>query len=142
MGEIGLDYWDKAARKDEGVRERQREIYTEQLQMAKEQDLPTSVHGRGSWQNALDLAVAHGPERIIFHWYSGPLDVLDSLLDRGYYTQATSDMPLISGGELLVYVKGPHNIHMDDIGTTVALSVTTNNAQYITECNVKSASSQ
>lgn len=89
VGEIGLDYWDKAARKDEGVRERQREIYTEQLQMAKEQDLPTSVHGRGSWQDALDLAVAHGPERIIFHWYSGPLDVLDSLLDRGYYISAT-----------------------------------------------------
>jgi len=64
------------------------------------------------------------------------------LIDGRNYTQATSDMPLISGGELLVYVKGPHNIHMDDIGTTVALSVTTNNAQYITECNVKSASSQ
>ncbi len=64
------------------------------------------------------------------------------LIDGRNYTQATSDMPLISGGELLVYVKGPQNIHMDDIGTTVALSVTTNNAQYITECNVKSASSQ
>jgi len=63
-------------------------------------------------------------------------------IDGRNYTQATSDMPLISGGELLVYVKGPRNIHMDDIGTTVALSVTTNNAQYITECNVKSASSQ
>ena len=64
------------------------------------------------------------------------------LIDGRNYTQATSDMPLISGGELLVYVKGPQNIHMDDIGTTVAISVTTNNAQYITECNVKSASSQ
>ena len=64
------------------------------------------------------------------------------LIDGRNYTQATSDMPLISGGELLVYVKGPSNIHMDDIGTTVAISVTTNNAQYITECNVKSASSQ
>ncbi len=89
VGEIGLDYWDKAARKDEGVRERQREIYTKQLQMAREQDLPVSVHGRGSWQDALDIAVTHGPECIVFHWYSGPLDVLDSLLDRGYVISAT-----------------------------------------------------
>ena len=89
VGEIGLDYWDKAARKDEGVRERQRDTYIRQLQIAREHDLPASVHGRGSWQDALDLAVAHGPERIVFHWYSGPLDVLDSLLDRGYVISAT-----------------------------------------------------
>jgi TatD DNase family protein len=89
VGEIGLDYWDKAARKDEGVREMQRDTYIKQLQIAREHDLPASVHGRGSWQDALDLAVAHGPERIVFHWYSGPLDVLDSLLDRGYIISAT-----------------------------------------------------
>ena len=89
VGEIGLDYWDKAARKDEGVRERQRDTYIKQLRIAREHDLPASVHGRGSWQDALDLAVAHGPERIVFHWYSGPLDVLDSLLDRGYIISAT-----------------------------------------------------
>ena len=89
IGEIGLDYWHKAARKDEGVRERQRDTYISQLQMAREHELPVSVHGRGSWQDALDLAAAHGPERIVFHWYSGPLDVLDSLLDRGYLISAT-----------------------------------------------------
>ena len=89
VGEIGLDYWDKAARKDEGVREKQRDTYLRQLQIARDHDLPASVHGRGSWQDALDLAVAHGPERIVFHWYSGPLDVLDSLLDRGYNISAT-----------------------------------------------------
>jgi len=89
VGEIGLDYWDKAARKDEAVRERQRDTYIKQLQIAREHDLPASVHGRGSWQDALDLAVAHGPERIVFHWYSGPLDILDSLLDSGYYISAT-----------------------------------------------------
>ena len=64
------------------------------------------------------------------------------LIDGRNYTQASSDLPLISGGELLVYVKGPQNIQMDDIGTTVGISVTTNNAQYITECNVESGSTQ
>jgi hypothetical protein len=64
------------------------------------------------------------------------------LIDGRTYTQADADIPLISGGELLVYVKGPDNIQQDDIGTTVSISVTTNNAQYINECNVESATDQ
>jgi hypothetical protein len=63
-------------------------------------------------------------------------------LDGRTYSQIKSDVPLISGGELLVYVKGPSNIQMDDIGTTVDIGVTTNNAQYLTECNVRSGTSQ
>ena len=58
------------------------------------------------------------------------------------YTQAVSDIPLISGGDILVYVRGPQNIQMDDIGTAVSISVTTNNAQYITECIVESGTLQ
>ena len=63
-------------------------------------------------------------------------------IDGRLYLQATSDIPLISGGELLVYVKGPGNVGMDDIGTTVGLAVYTNNAQYVTECNVESGTTQ
>ena len=64
------------------------------------------------------------------------------LLDGRNYTQADADIPLISGGELLIYVKSPDNIQQDDIGTTVSISVTTTNAQYINECNVESATDQ
>ncbi len=60
-------------------------------------------------------------------------------IDGKAYTQASSDMPLISGGELLVYVKGPGNVDVNDIGTTVSFSVFTGLSQYITECNVESA---
>jgi hypothetical protein len=64
------------------------------------------------------------------------------LIDGKNYTQAYADIPLISGGELLLYVSSPDNIQQDDIGTTVSISVTTNNAQYINECNVESATDQ
>ncbi len=60
-------------------------------------------------------------------------------IDGRTYTQSSSDIPLISGGELLIYIKGPDNIQMDDIGTTVSFSVFTGLSQYITECNVESA---
>jgi hypothetical protein len=64
------------------------------------------------------------------------------LIDGLNFTQADADIPLISGGELIVYVKGPGNIQLDDIGTTVSISVTTRNAQYTNECNVESGTDQ
>jgi len=67
------------------------------------------------------------------------LDSTVETIDGRDYNQSTDDIPLISGAELLVYVKNPDNIQMDDLGVTVAISVFTNNAQYTTEINVKSA---
>ena len=64
------------------------------------------------------------------------------IIDGKNYTQADADLPLISGGELLVYVRSPDNIQQDDIGTAVSITVNTNNAQYINECNVESATDQ
>ena len=89
VGEIGLDYWNREARKSEDVRERQREIYVRLLEIAMEHGKPASVHGRGAWEDALGLAREHGPDRIIFHWFSGPLEVLREVLDSGYLISAT-----------------------------------------------------
>jgi hypothetical protein len=63
-------------------------------------------------------------------------------IDDFVYNQSTSDVPLMSGGVILFYVKGPSNIQLEDVGTTVNLLVFTNNAQYITEVNIESATSQ
>ena len=89
VGEIGLDYWSREARKSKAVRRRQREIYVRQLEMAVEYDKPVSIHSKGSWRDALDLLLEHGPERAVFHWYSGPIDILKELLNAGYYISAT-----------------------------------------------------
>ena len=63
-------------------------------------------------------------------------------IDGRLYNQSTADIPLISGGEIFVYVVGPDNVQMDDIGTTVSISISTANAQYIKECNVESGTDQ
>lgn len=89
IGEIGLDYWSREARKNKEVRDLQRDLYTQQLRIASEMDKPVSIHARGSWRDALDIAETHGPGKGVFHWYSGPLDILKELLDSGYYISAT-----------------------------------------------------
>jgi TatD DNase family protein len=89
LGEIGLDYWSREARRNKDVRDLQRDLYIKQLRMASERDKPVSVHARGSWRDALELAKTHGPGRGVFHWYSGPQDILEELIDSGYYISAT-----------------------------------------------------
>ena len=89
VGEIGLDYWNREAKRSEDVKERQRGIYVQQLRIAVEHGKPASVHGRGAWEDTLRLAREHGPDRIIFHWFSGPLDILEEVLDSGYMISAT-----------------------------------------------------
>ena len=64
------------------------------------------------------------------------------LIDGRNYTQADSDVPLKSGGVIIFYIKGPSIIQLNDVGTTVNLLIYTNNAQYITEVNVESATDQ
>jgi TatD DNase family protein len=89
VGEVGLDYWHKLVRKDAAQRDRQKEFYVSQLRLASEFDLPVSIHSRGAWGDCLDLASRHGPGKGVFHWYSGPLDVLDGVLDSGYLVSCT-----------------------------------------------------
>lgn len=72
----------------------------------------------------------------------GTLTGTSVTISNRVYNQSTGDIPLISSGVLLIYIKSPDNIQVDDIGTTVSINVFTNNAQYITETNVESATSQ
>ncbi len=51
-----------------------------------------------------------------------------------------SDIPMRSGETILFSVADPTNIGLDDIGTPISITVFTNNAQWIIETNVESAS--
>ena len=62
-------------------------------------------------------------------------------IDSRVYTAASADLPLQSGAELLVYIAGPDNVQLDDIGTSISMAVYTNSANFITEVNVESATS-
>jgi hypothetical protein len=64
------------------------------------------------------------------------------LIDGRNYTQADSEIPLMSDAVIIFYIKGPSVIQLIDVGATVNLLLYTNNAQYITEVNVESATDQ
>ena len=85
IGETGLDYWYKWVRKDELERQKQKDSFAVHLGLAKEFDLPIVIHSRGAWRDCLSMAHESGVRRALFHWYSGPVDILDQILEVGFY---------------------------------------------------------
>lgn len=82
IGEIGLDHY---FRKEESTYPQQRQTFEFFLRAAKEQDKIVNLHTKGAEQEVLDLLRDYDLRRVIVHWYSGPLTVLDQLIAHGVY---------------------------------------------------------
>ncbi|RLF09716.1 MAG: hypothetical protein DRJ98_07640 [Thermoprotei archaeon] len=88
IGEVGLDYWLPEARRDGEGRRLQREVFARQLRIARKAEKPVVVHSRGAWKDCLEM-VKEAEVEALFHWFSGPLEVLKELLACGYCVSAT-----------------------------------------------------
>lgn len=89
VGEIGLDYWIKSARKDPVQRDLQKDVFQRLIALSKRFNKPAIIHCRGAWEDCPGCVIEAQIEKAVFHWFSGPLEILDKLLDRGYFISAT-----------------------------------------------------
>jgi len=83
VGEVGLDYWIK---KDSVL---QRKVFRMLLEIACRHDKPAVVHSRGAWKDAFELVKEVGLRKAVFHWFSGPREVLEAIIASGYLISAT-----------------------------------------------------
>lgn len=83
LGEVGLDF------KIQKPKKLQVEAFRRVLELASKHEKPPIIHSRWAWRDALDLVNEARIKRAIFHWYSGPLEVLKELLGKGHYVSAT-----------------------------------------------------
>lgn len=80
IGEIGLDYhWVK----DSLLRERQKEFFIRQIEMANRLSLPITIHAREALQDTFDILSKH-PVKMNFslHCYSGSLEMMKAFSKR------------------------------------------------------------
>lgn len=89
IGETGLDYWYKWVRKNEDEKKKQRDCFEKHLGLAREFDLPIVIHSRGAWEDCLTMTLCAGVQRALFHWYSGPVDILEKVLTAGFYVSCS-----------------------------------------------------
>ncbi len=83
LGEVGIDYKAKVKKPV------QWDVYGRLLETALEADKPVIIHCRFSHARAFDMTIAAGIGRAVFHWYSGPEEILKKILDAGYFISTT-----------------------------------------------------
>jgi TatD DNase family protein len=83
LGEVGLDYQAKVKKK------LQQQVFAALLELAARVGKPVIIHTRFSQLRAHHMAKEAGIGRAVFHWYSGPLEVLAEILADGYFISAT-----------------------------------------------------
>ena len=87
VGEVGLDYHKRvvgAAGKD-----LQQKVLGTILALAKRCGKPAIIHSRYAWRDSFELTKKASLEKAVFHWYTGPTNVLREILEQGYFVSAT-----------------------------------------------------
>lgn len=79
IGEIGLDYyWNKENR------EKQIEIFEQQIILAKKLNLPVIVHDREAHSDTLEILKRQRPQGVV-HCFSGSVEMAEEILGLGMY---------------------------------------------------------
>lgn len=79
VGEIGLDY-----HYDFSPRDVQRRIFEEQLQLAKELNIPVIIHDREAHADTLELLKKYRPMGVV-HCFSGSAEMAREVIELGMY---------------------------------------------------------
>jgi TatD DNase family protein len=81
IGETGLDYW---YIKEKEWQERQKELFVELINLAKELDKPLIIHSREVFEETLDILENNDAKKVNFHMW-GANQLLKRILDNGWY---------------------------------------------------------
>lgn len=100
IGEIGLDFsvdfYDS--------REIQLSALRHILHSLQNKKKVISVHSRKAEKVLLDLLIEYKISNVIFHWYSGPLNLIPQIIDRGYYFSINEAMTQSVNGRKIISV--------------------------------------
>lgn len=88
VGEIGLDF------SKEGIATKNTQIMVLRslLESLRGKQKIISVHSRKAERVLFDLLCEYNIQNVIFHWYSGPVDLIPSIISKGYYFSINESM--------------------------------------------------
>lgn len=96
IGEIGLDY-----HYDFSPREKQIEVFSQQLALANDLNLPVIIHDREAHADTLELVQKYRPKGII-HCYSGSAEMAREFLKLGMHIGFTGSVTFKNANKLLL----------------------------------------
>ena len=98
IGEIGLDF----PKSGISTKEIQISVLRKILSDLKGKKKIVSVHSRKAERELLDLLCEYDIKNVIFHWYSGPIGLIPSILSCGYYFSINESMTLSKNGQKII----------------------------------------
>lgn len=100
IGEIGLDF------SKEGLSTMEDQIYVlrKLLEKIKGKKKIISVHSRKAENELFDLLCEYNIQNVIFHWYTGPIDLIPSIISKGYYFSINETMTISNKGRAIIKV--------------------------------------
>ena len=98
IGEIGLDF----SKSGISTKEIQISVLRKILSELKGKKKIVSVHSRKAERELLDLLCEYDIKNVIFHWYSGPIGLIPSILSCGYYFSINESMTLSENGQKII----------------------------------------
>ncbi|MBN2412793.1 TatD family hydrolase [candidate division KSB1 bacterium] len=99
VGEIGLDY----SGNDKLSEEIQRNVFKKILEKcAYHKDKILSIHSRRSAEDIISFIGNNYPGKIILHWYSGNLKLLEKAIKYGFYFSVNYAMSISKNGKSII----------------------------------------
>ncbi|MCO4794216.1 MAG: TatD family hydrolase [Bacteriovoracaceae bacterium] len=83
IGEIGLDY-----HYDHSPREKQREVFEQQLEIASQTDLPVIIHSREAEEDTISILKNHSKKlkgKGVIHSFTSKIELAETAVDLGLY---------------------------------------------------------
>jgi TatD DNase family protein len=98
IGEIGLDF----SKEGIGTKDIQLKTFKRILQELEGKKKIISLHSRKAENSILDLLVQHNFKSAIFHWYTGPLPLINKITDAGFYLSVNTAMIKSKSGQAVI----------------------------------------
>ena len=98
IGEVGLDF----SREGFSTKEIQLKTFVRILNLVSGKKKILSIHSRRAEKEVLNLLIEHKVTNAIFHWYSGPLNLIDQIVEAGYYFSVNPAMVKSESGKKII----------------------------------------
>lgn len=96
IGEIGLDYF-----RNYGTRERQKELFIRQIELANDLDLPIAIHSRDADKDMIEILKNYPlKRRSIMHCFSSDHKLAEVALEQGFFVSFAGNITY-KGNEML-----------------------------------------
>ena len=98
IGEIGLDF------SKEGLSTKEDQVYIlrKLLEKLEGKKKIISIHSRKAEKELFDLLCEYDINNVIFHWYSGPIDLIPFIISKGYYFSINEAMSISKNGRAII----------------------------------------